>query len=153
MESFDFQQLFGNYHKLTMSVAEAQNRKVQKVYIQRDYSEGTAVQFQKKFPLELEGKVSRKTMDQTVQTINKIFNEAERTDAAALLHGCGACLTGYLVYMCMDTPYEKCMKTLAQYIHEQNENVFIPKGLFITNPMERGLRVIEISLIGMNGSN
>ena len=28
-----------------------------KVFIQRDYTEGTAVKFQEKFPLELEGKV------------------------------------------------------------------------------------------------
>lgn len=30
-----------------------------KLYIQRDYSEGTAVKFQKRFPSELEGKVIR----------------------------------------------------------------------------------------------
>ena len=29
-----------------------------KVFIQRDYSEGTAVRFQNKFPSELEGKVT-----------------------------------------------------------------------------------------------
>jgi len=136
-----------------MTAAESINRGFQKVYIQRDYSEGIAVQFQKKFPLELEGKISRSTLEQTIQTINKIFNEAERTDTASLFHGCSACITGYLIYLCVDTPYEKCMKNLAQYIHEQNETIFIPKGLIITNPMERGLRVIEITMIGSNVSN
>ena len=123
------------------------NRKVQKVFIQRDYSEGTAVQFVKKCPLELEGKISRKVVEETITKINKVFDDAERTDAASLLQGCGACLTGYLIYMCLDTPYEKHMKYLAQYIHEQNENVFVPRGLVLTNPMERGLRVLEISIM------
>ena len=80
----------------------------------------------------------------------QVFDDAERTDAASLLQGCGACLTGYLVYMCVDTPYEKHMKLLAQYIHEQNENVFVPRGLVLTNPMERGLRVLEITIVGPN---
>ena len=31
-----------------------------KFYIQRDYSEGTAVKFQKHFPVDLNGKVNRK---------------------------------------------------------------------------------------------
>lgn len=31
-----------------------------KLFIQRDYSEGTAVKFQERFPSELEGKVRRK---------------------------------------------------------------------------------------------
>jgi len=30
-----------------------------KLFIQRDYSEGTAVKFQERFPSELEGKVNR----------------------------------------------------------------------------------------------
>jgi len=31
-----------------------------KLFIQRDYSEGTAVKFQERFPSELEGKVNKK---------------------------------------------------------------------------------------------
>ena len=120
-----------------------------KVYIQRDYSEGTAVRFQKKFPLDLERKVSRAVFEQTIQNINNIFDEAEASDAALLFQGCCACLTGFLVYVCFDTHYERCMKKLAQYIHEQNEVVYTPRGLLLTSPMERGLRVIEISVIGV----
>ena len=120
-----------------------------KVYIQRDYSEGTAVQFQRKFPLELEGKISRALFDQTIQNVNKIFDEAEQTDAALLFQGCCACLTGFLVYICFDTHYERSLKKLGQYIHEQNEAVYAPRGLLLTSPMERGLGVIEISLMGM----
>jgi len=140
-------------NEAVMTTAEGLNRTIQKVFVQRDYTEGIAVQFQKTFPIELEGKISRHTLEKTINTINKLFNEAERTDTTSLFQGCGACITGYLIYMCMDTPYEKCMKTLAQYVHEQNENVYIPKGLVLTNPMERGLRVIEILIVESNVNN
>ena len=123
-------------------------RSVQKVFIQRDYSEGTAVQFAKKFPPELEGKLARHEVAEVVTKINGIFSEAEKTNTSSLLHGCGACLTGYLIYMCTQTPYEKCLKQLAQLIHEQNETLFVPRGLVLVNPMERGLRVIEINILG-----
>ena len=128
-------------------MAHANSNRINKVFVQRDYSEGTAVQFQKKFPLELEGRISRSSFEQTVQKINQIFTEAEKTDGASLCRGCCACLTGYLLYLCVDTHYEKCMKKLAQFIHEQNESLYNPKGLAIVSPMERGLRVIEIEIL------
>jgi len=118
-----------------------------KVFVQRDFSEGTAVQFQNKFPLELEGKISRALFEQTIQNVNVIFLRAEKPNTAAIIQGLGACLTGFLIYLCFDTRYERCMKKLAQYIHEQNEGIYGPRGLVLTTPMERGLRVIEIAIV------
>jgi len=40
--------------------------KVKKIFIQRDYSRGTAVRFATDFPRELTGKVKRKTVPQIV---------------------------------------------------------------------------------------
>lgn len=57
------------------------------------------------------------------------------------------CVTAYLIFMCIQTQYNKCLKRLADYINEQNQSVFIPRGLMITNPMDRGLRVIEIVVV------
>lgn len=37
------------------------------------------------------------------------------------------------------------MKKLGKYINEQNESVYVPRGLMIVNPMERGLRVVSFS--------
>ena len=128
-------------------MANANSNPITKVFVQRDYSEGTAVQLQKKFLLELEGRISRSSFEQTIQQINQIFVEAEKTDGASLFRGCCACLTGYLLYLCIDTHYEKCMKKLAHYIHEQNETLYNSKGLMLTSPMERGLRVIEIEIL------
>ena len=37
----------------------------------------------------------------------------------------------------------QCLKRLAEYVNEQNQSVFVPRGLMIVNPMERGLRVVS----------
>ncbi|KAH9644655.1 hypothetical protein HF086_011824 [Spodoptera exigua] len=67
-----------------------------KIFIQRDYSEGTAVKFQTRFPPELEDRHLRK---------------------------------------------------VSKFIATQNERVYNPRGIHITDPILRGLRVIEITVI------
>jgi hypothetical protein len=73
-----------------------------------------------------------------------------------------ACLTAYIIYFCAETHYEKCLKKVSRFVHEQNEQVrwknlvnvlntssqvWTKHGLLITDPVERGLRVVEISLL------
>jgi len=119
-----------------------------KVFIQRDYSEGTSVKFQTKFPPELEGKIEREKFEYTLNTLNEVYAEAEKMSCSSYCEGCFACLTAYLLYCCTDTHYEKCLKKVAKFIIEQNERVYVPRGLLIIDPVERGLRVIEICVFG-----
>ncbi|XP_043194976.1 golgin subfamily A member 7-like isoform X1 [Amphibalanus amphitrite] len=118
-----------------------------KVFIQRDYSEGTAVRFQSTMPPELEGRIEPAMFDNTLATINEIFMEAEELNCATYCEGCLACLTAYCIYTCMDPHYDKCVKKCSRYIVEQNERYWLPRGLLITDPIERGLRVIEVSVL------
>lgn len=37
--------------------------------------------------------------------------------------GCMACLTAYIIYFCTETHYEKCLKKVSRFVHEQNEQV------------------------------
>lgn len=57
------------------------------------------------------------------------------------LVGCGTC---YLNRFFTTTRYEKQLERIAQYIDSRNKNVFIPSGLFILDPKERGLRVVSL---------
>ncbi|XP_045103502.1 golgin subfamily A member 7-like isoform X1 [Portunus trituberculatus] len=118
-----------------------------KVFIQRDYSQGTSVKFQTKFPPELEGKMENNVFENTINDINAMFVEAEKMSCGRYCEGCLGCLTAYLVFFCMETHYEQMMKRVTKYVAEQNERVWTPRGLLITNPIERGLRVIEISIL------
>ncbi|ESN92968.1 hypothetical protein HELRODRAFT_108199 [Helobdella robusta] len=118
-----------------------------KIFVQRDYCDGTAVKFQTKYPQELEGKIDRNSFESTINELNNMYAEAEALSAKTYCENCLACLTAYLVFLCMDTHYEKVLKKINRYIQEQNNSVYIPRGLLLVDPIERGLRVLEICLL------
>ncbi|KAK2163763.1 hypothetical protein LSH36_74g02001 [Paralvinella palmiformis] len=100
-----------------------------KVFIQRDYSNGTPVE--------------RSVFDYTMSNLNSLYEEAEKLSGRTYCEGCCACLTAYLIYLCMDTHYEKMLKKISRFIREQNETVYIPRGLLLIDPSERGLRIVS----------
>ncbi|KAL0277371.1 UNVERIFIED_CONTAM: hypothetical protein PYX00_004687 [Menopon gallinae] len=114
-----------------------------KVFIQRDYSDGTMVKFQTRRPQELADKIDPLTFERTITQLNLYFEEAERATCSTYCEGCFACLTAYLIYLCSQTHYEKCLRKVAKFIAEQNQTVYEPKNLHITDPIERGLRVVS----------
>uniref|UniRef100_A0A8C0WCS2 Golgin subfamily A member 7/ERF4 domain-containing protein n=1 Tax=Castor canadensis TaxID=51338 RepID=A0A8C0WCS2_CASCN len=148
-----------------------------KVFIQRDYSDGTICQFQTKFPPELDSRIERQLFEETVKTLNGFYAEAEKIGGSSYLEGCLACATAYFIFLCMETHYEKVappqppcfpcsppappppaslsqltpngplflqvLKKISRYIQEQNEKIFAPRGLLLTDPVERGMRVIS----------
>ncbi|MCJ8730598.1 hypothetical protein PDJAM_G00186380 [Pangasius djambal] len=117
-----------------------------KVFIQRDYSEGTVCKFHTKLPAELNSRIERNLFEDTVKTLNNYYAEAEKISGQSYLEGCLACVSAYIIFLCMETRYEKVLKKISMYIQEQNENIYAPRGLLITDPVERGMRVIEISV-------
>ncbi|XP_035246687.1 golgin subfamily A member 7-like [Anguilla anguilla] len=117
-----------------------------KVFVQRDYSSGTICQFQTKFPSELENRIDRQQFEETIRALNSLYAEAEKLGGKSYLEGCLACLTAYTVFLCMETHYEKVLKKIGRYIQEQNDKVYAPRGLLLTDPLERGLRVVEITI-------
>ncbi|KAJ1525330.1 hypothetical protein ONE63_010151 [Megalurothrips usitatus] len=118
-----------------------------KVFVQRDYSDGTMIKFQTRFPPELEDKIERQAFEYTINNLNNIFMEAEEASCSTYCEGCLACLTAYLMYICVQTHFEKCLRKVAKFVVEQNERVYQPRGLLLTNPVDRGLRVIEITVL------
>ena len=119
----------------------------QKVFIQRDYSEGTMVKFQTRFPTELESRLDRQLFEYTINQLNNYFAEAERASCSTYCESCLYCLTGYLISICTETHYEKCLRKVAKFVSEQNDRVYKPRGLLLTDPTTRGLRLIEISVL------
>lgn len=138
------QQVIQHQPTTTQTISHANCRKV---FIQRDYSEGSGVRFQTRFPVELQDKIDGNTFEFTVQMMNKMYAEAEKANCSTFCEGCMACLTAYVIYFCSETHYEKCLKKVARFVVEQNEQVWTKRGLLITDPIERGLRVIEISIL------
>lgn len=50
-------------------------------------------------------------------------------------------ILGFFLFFC------KVLKKIAKYIQEQNEKVYAPRGLLITDPIERGMRVVSLSTV------
>ncbi|XP_055358349.1 golgin subfamily A member 7B isoform X2 [Betta splendens] len=118
---------------------------VTKAFIQRDYSEGTVCRFQAKFPSELDNRIERTLLEETVKTLNGYYAEAEKVGGRSYLEGCLACATAYTVFFCMETRYEKVLRKISGFIQEQNEKIFAPRGLLLTDPIERGMRVVSFA--------
>jgi hypothetical protein len=78
-----------------------------KVFIQRDYSEGIGVKFETKFPNELQGKIEIAEFEEVIERINSIYENAEKLNASTYFENCLACLSGYLLLICIPTNYEK----------------------------------------------
>uniref|UniRef100_A0A8C5RHD9 Golgin subfamily A member 7 n=1 Tax=Laticauda laticaudata TaxID=8630 RepID=A0A8C5RHD9_LATLA len=87
--------------------------------------------------------IDRQQFEETVRTLNNLYAEAEKLGSQSYLEGCLACLTAYTIFLCMETHYEKVLKKIAKYIQEQNEKIYAPQGLLLTDPIERGLRVVS----------
>lgn len=115
-----------------------------KVYVQRDYSFGMKISFQTRMPEELDGRLEQEHFKATIDELNRLYAEAEDSTARLLCEGCFACLTAYLVYLCMDTQYTKVVKKVAKFLDEENKSVYAPRGLLMKDPVESGLRSIEI---------
>uniref|UniRef100_A0A096MQM7 Golgin subfamily A member 7 n=2 Tax=Euarchontoglires TaxID=314146 RepID=A0A096MQM7_PAPAN len=97
-------------------------------------------------PGHLSHQIDRQQFEETVRTLNNLYAEAEKLGGQSYLEGCLACLTAYTIFLCMETHYEKVLKKVSKYIQEQNEKIYAPQGLLLTDPIERGLRVIEITI-------
>ena len=115
-----------------------------KIFLSRDYTSGTACRFNTELPTELRSKVTESQFKNTVSHINEIFEDAERLSCRSYLEGCLGCITAYTIFFCVRTHYEKAVDRVALYIVQQNKDVYEPLGVKICDPMQRGLRCIEI---------
>eukprot|EP00049_Salpingoeca_infusionum_P024177 m.15066 g.15066 ORF g.15066 m.15066 type:complete len:136 (+) comp6502_c0_seq2:331-738(+) len=115
-------------------------------YVNRNYDAGTTPQFYTDLPAELEGRVTAEQFATVVDEINSIFVEAETLTAGLCCLNFASCLTGYLLNLCIENPYEKHMRRLAQVLESHNNSLFHPNGIHVINPMERGLRILEVQI-------
>uniref|UniRef100_A0A1I8F8D1 Ras modification protein ERF4 n=1 Tax=Macrostomum lignano TaxID=282301 RepID=A0A1I8F8D1_9PLAT len=99
-----------------------------KVYIQRDYSQGLGLRYSTAMPPQLQDRMPEDLFEAAIVNINQILAGAENGSVGVYAESCFACLTGYLIYMCMDTHYERSLKEVRKLIEEYNRTVFMPAG-------------------------
>ena len=115
---------------------------IKKAYVQRDYSKGTKLKFESAFPSELENYITPTEYAQFIDSLNDIYSEA---DKLKFCEGCFACLTAYLLYCCIETHKQKCMRRAAELISNQNET-WKDRGITVFDPISRGFRILEIQV-------
>lgn len=113
---------------------------IKKGYVQRDYSKGTKIRFDTTLPSEIENVINQQEFTQFIETLNDIYSDAEKLK---FCEGCTACLTAYLLYCCIETHKQKCMRKAAEFIANQNES-WKDKGVTVFDPITRGFRILEI---------
>ncbi|KAI1727357.1 golgin subfamily A member 7/ERF4 family domain-containing protein [Ditylenchus destructor] len=118
-----------------------------KIFVERDYSQGLAVRFIKDFPSSLEGIVSRDDWEETIETINAEFTVAEQVCLASVAETVLGLFSCYISRLFFPTRYQKQLDKVRRYIDVQNKRIFLPVGLCLLDPMERGLRIIEINIL------
>ncbi|VDK43929.1 unnamed protein product [Dibothriocephalus latus] len=80
----------------------------ERTFVQRDFSEGTAVRFQTSpLPPRLSGKISPEEFAKAISELNQLFDEAESISAAVVCENITACLFAYMLFLCMPTHYER----------------------------------------------
>lgn len=115
---------------------------IKRGYVQRDYSKGIELKFETSLPSELENYINPDEFAQFINKLNDIYSEAEQLK---FCEGCLACLTAYLLYCCIETHKQKCMRKAAEFIESQNE-IWKDRGITIFDPITRGFRILEIQV-------
>jgi len=125
-----------------MECTSLNNIQVKKGYVQRDYSKGTKIRFETTLPPEFEHYISQQEFAHFIENLNGIYLDAEKLK---FCEGCLACLTAYLLYCCIETHKQKCMRKAADYISNQNE-IWRDRGITVLDPITRGFRILEIQV-------
>lgn len=122
-----------------------------KIFIQRDYSKGLDVQFEAEYPARLTEKVPRDVWENTIVRINRIFADAEAITPQTIFETVLGCFTCYASYAITKSTYRRKLDELQEFLNRENREIYHHVGFHIRNPMERGLRVLEISLLSRQG--
>jgi Golgin subfamily A member 7/ERF4 family len=83
------------------------------------------VQFQNRFPTELESRIDRASFERTMSKVNEYFIEAEKGNCGTFCEGFCACFSAYLIYLFTETHYEKVSSAIC-HGRKQPSHVYLP---------------------------
>eukprot|EP01104_Vermistella_antarctica_P019544 TRINITY_DN7702_c0_g1_i1.p1 TRINITY_DN7702_c0_g1~~TRINITY_DN7702_c0_g1_i1.p1 ORF type:complete len:122 (+),score=8.71 TRINITY_DN7702_c0_g1_i1:242-607(+) len=117
---------------------------MEEVAIERDYSHGMRTRFVETFPPRLQGKVTEDEFLHTITTVNKFFDKQETYTCCTCFAALLSCMTLWSTQLCLDNPYRKMERALVEFLREENERVYKPKGVEWLSPMDNGCYKISI---------
>lgn len=89
--------------------------------------------------------IERTLFEDTVKTLNNYYAEAEKISSQSYMEGCLACVSAYIIFLCMETRYEKVSRcsSFNAFIRQSAVTIFLLKPLHIARFDERETSVIQ----------
>lgn len=83
--------------------------------------------------------------EDTVKTLNNYYAEAEKINSQSYLEGCLACVSAYIIFLCMETRYEKVLRcsSFNPFTQQSAVTIFLLKSLHIASFDERETSAIQ----------
>lgn len=89
--------------------------------------------------------IERTLFEDTVKTLNNYYAEAEKISGQSYLEGCLACVSAYIIFLCMETRYEKVSRCSSFYpfTPQSAVTIFLLRFLHIARFDETETSVIQ----------
>lgn len=89
--------------------------------------------------------IERTLFEDTVKTLNNYYAEAEKITGQSYLEGCLACVSAYIIFLCMETRYEKVLRcsSFNLFTPQSVVTIFMLKSLHKVSCDERETAVIQ----------
>ncbi|KAF8354604.1 hypothetical protein PRIPAC_96227 [Pristionchus pacificus] len=116
-------------------------------FIQRDYSKGVTVAWSTEFPTELVRVIDERSWVSFIKELNERFAIADKITFRSVMETFLGLCTCYIFHPCTRSSYEIHLEDISDYIDDVNEQIFNSRGINVCNPMEHGMRAIEVSFL------
>ncbi|SCV70742.1 BQ2448_3504 [Microbotryum intermedium] len=113
--------------------------------VERDHSDGQTCQFCCDWISELEGRVTRKEFESTLNDMNAILASAH-DPYRSILDNCCAILTFYLSPKLFPSHFAQSMREFDRILESANQIIYNPVGLNILPPRRTAFLFLEIEL-------
>lgn len=89
--------------------------------------------------------IERTLFEDTVKTLNNYYAEAEKISGQSYLEGCLACVSAYVIFLCMETQYEKVLicSSFNPFTPQSAVTVFLLKSFHIASFDKRETTAIQ----------
>jgi len=115
------------------------------IRIDRDYSKGELCQFQAAFPLEIDGRISPRRFQQTINTLNEMLAKAHNPKYN-FFDNCLACLTLYTSTLCLRSHFDRIIEEICIFLDSENITLYNSQGLNFRDPRRTSFLFLELEL-------
>ncbi|GBB97178.1 hypothetical protein RclHR1_02930027 [Rhizophagus clarus] len=115
------------------------------IRIDRDYTRGELCQFQTAFPVEIDGRITPRRFQQTINTLNDLLAKAHNPKYN-FFDNCLACLTIYTSTLCLRPHFDRMIEEICKFLDNENITSYNSQGLNFRDPRRTSFLFLELEL-------